>query len=297
MDPTLIVLAGGTGQLGRLIAAALIARGASVRAIVRPSAGGPSLDALRATGAAIVPVEPAEVAGLAEACSGAACVVSALNGLRDVVVDAQTALLEAAVKAGVPRFIPSDFSADFTQVPEGQNRNFDLRREFKARLDRAPIEATSILNGGFMDMLADQMPLILPKVGRLLYWGDADQPLDFTTMRDTAAYTAEAALDPTTPRLLKIAGEVVSARDLARIAGEAKGGKFRLLRLGSTATLATMIRVARTLYPQRGAVFPAWQGMQYLHNMFSGRAKLAPLDNDRYPGLRWTKVRHVLAGT
>jgi hypothetical protein len=35
--------------------------------------------------------------------------------------------------------------------------------------------------------------------------------------------------------------------------------------------------------------------MQYMRNMFDGRAKLAPLDNDRYPHMRWTTVRDVLS--
>jgi hypothetical protein len=34
---------------------------------------------------------------------------------------------------------------------------------------------------------------------------DADEAVDFTTMDDVAAYTAAAAMDPTTPRLLRIA--------------------------------------------------------------------------------------------
>lgn len=42
-------------------------------------------------------------------------------------------------------------------------------------------------------------------------------------------------------------------------------------------------------------LYPPWQGMQYLHNMFSGRAKLEPLDNDRYPRGRWIMARDVLA--
>ena len=42
----------------------------------------------------------------------------------------------AAVDAGVPRFIPSDFAIDFTKIPEGGNRNLDLRREFHRRLER-----------------------------------------------------------------------------------------------------------------------------------------------------------------
>jgi len=88
-----------------------------------------------------------------------------------VIVDAQTALLEGAIKAGVPRFIPSDYSIDFTKFPAGQNRNLDLRREFHERLDRAKISATTIFNGAFADMLATgQMPVILFKLRRVTYW-------------------------------------------------------------------------------------------------------------------------------
>jgi hypothetical protein len=32
-----------------------------------------------------------------------------------------------------------------------------------------------------------------------------------------------------------------------------------------------------------------------LRDMFDGRAKLETLDNDRYPGMRWTPAREVLA--
>jgi hypothetical protein len=35
--------------------------------------------------------------------------------------------------------------------------------------------------------------------------------------------------------------------------------------------------------------------MQYLRDMFGGHVKLAPLDNARFPELRWTPVRAVLA--
>jgi hypothetical protein len=73
------------------------------------------------------------------------------------------------------------------------------------------------------------------------------------------------------------------------------GEKFRLFRAGSLKRLETLIKVTRAIFPQRSALYPPWQGMQYLHNMFSGRAKLEPLDNDRYPGMRWTTVREVLS--
>ena len=57
-----------------------------------------------------------------------------------VIVDTQSVVLDAAVAAGVLRFIASDFAWDFTKLVPGQNRNFDLRREFMAYLDKAPIK-------------------------------------------------------------------------------------------------------------------------------------------------------------
>lgn len=63
----------------------------------------------------------ASVSELASACEGSACIVSALQGLRDVIVDTQTVLLEAALKAGVARFIPSDFSTNFQTLAPGEN--------------------------------------------------------------------------------------------------------------------------------------------------------------------------------
>jgi nucleoside-diphosphate-sugar epimerase len=291
-----VVLAGATGALGLLIAHHLRRRGATVRALVRAeSSAGAEAESLRLQGVEVVPVEYSSVVALKQACAGAACVVSALSGLRDIIVDTQTRLLNAAVAAGVPRFIPSDFSADFTKLPEGSNRNFDLRREFQHRLDKAPIQATSILNGMFTDLLKGQAPVVLSGPRRVVYWGDADQPLDFTTMVDTADYTAAAALDPTTPRYLRVAGQVASIRQLRDEASAATGKEFKLFRAGSLGFLATMIKVTQTVAPAKDEVFPPWQGMQYLHNMLSGQAKLPePLDNARYPDIRWTQVREVL---
>lgn len=292
-----IVLAGATGQLGLLIAHHLRRRGAVVRALIRPAAAASAeAESLRQQGAELIEVDYADAAALARACRGAGCVVSALSGLREVIVEAQTQLLEAAVAAGVPRFIPSDFSADFTRLPAGSNRNFDLRREFMRRLDRAPIQATSVLNGMFMELLKGPAPLLQPGPRLVVHWGDADQRLDFTTMVDTAAFAAAAALDPDTPRFLRVAGDVLSIRGLQAAAEAASGRPYRRLRVGSVGVLAGLIKVTKTLAPAEDEVFPPWQGMQYLHNMLTGQAKLAePLDNDRYPELHWTTVRELLA--
>lgn len=292
-----ILVAGATGDLGGRVTRALISRGASVRFIQRPSSGS-STSALTAAGAQAVEAAHDDGAALERACEGVSCVVSTLNGLEPVILEAQTRLMDAAIAAGVPRFIPSDYSADLFRIEPGKNRNFDLRRRFAERLDAAPIAATSILNGAFADMLADgQAPLIRSKAHRVLYWSHPDQMLDFTTKDDTAAFTAAAAMDPATPRFLRIAGDVVSARDIARIMSDLTGESYELQSAGGLGLLRLMIKVLKVVKPGSGEVFPPWQGMQYVENMFSGEGKLEPLDNDRYPDVRFTDLRTVLAGS
>lgn len=290
MTQPIIAIAGASGDLGERISKALVKRGASVRALVRPGAADSDLARISAVGATVVAADASDAVSLAAALEGAACVVSALNGLHDVIVDRQRVLLDAATKAGVPRFIPSDYSADFTKTSQGGNRNFDLRREFMAVADRAPIKVTSILNGAFMDMLGREMPIIQRGVHRVLYWRDADQLLDFTTKDDVAAYVAAAAIDEATPRILRIAGDSVSARDIAAAMTRTTGERYRTLWAGSIGSLGVMIHFAKLIAPQPHAAFPPWQGMQYMRDMFSGRGKLSPLDNARYPDLRWTSV-------
>ncbi len=293
-NPKTIILAGATGDLGGRIARALVKRGAIVKALARRESDLDAIVHLRGAGVVVEKVDFENVAELVKALQGASCVVSALSGLRKTMIDVQTNLLTAAVEAGVPRFIPSDFSLDFTKTSEGTNRNLDLRREFRARLDAAPIAATSILNGMFADLLTGEAPLILFPLNRIVYWGEADQPLDFTTIADTAEYTAAAALDDDTPRDLRIAGDTLTARGLREAASQATGKDFKLFRVGGLGTLDFMIKATRTLMPAEDEVFPPWQGMQYLRNMLSGRGKLDPLDTHRYPEIRFTTVREVV---
>ena len=294
---SLVALAGATGDLGHRIASALARRGANVRALVRVGTSAEKQAAIRSTGAIPVEVDTDDAAALSLACAGAACVVSALNGLEPTIIGVQGRLLDAAVAAGVPRFMPSDFSLDFTRTRPGDNRNMDLRRAFMARVDQAPIRATSILNGAFGELLTGEAPIVLHRPHRILCWGDPDQTLDFTTKDDVADYAADAALDADAPRVLRIAGDVVSARDLATLMTRLDGRPWTTFRAGGLGLLGALIRVTRTLSPATDAPFPAWQGMQYIRDMSSGRGKLMPLDNGRYGKTDWTRAEDILAPT
>lgn len=290
----IIIVAGATGDLGGRLVRELKLLNASVRCLVRKETSEEKKKSLTSLAAEVLEVDYTNHAGLTESCRGGAVVISALAGLRDVIVDAQSQLLEAAVAAGVPRFIPSDFSIDYTKIPEGSNRNLSLRSEFQKKAEASNIQLTSILNGAFAEMLTGQAPFILFNMKKVLCWGAADQLMDWTTMDDTAKYTAQAALDPKTPRFLRIAGDQKSALGLAQVMTALTGENFRVLKPGGLKLFGFIIRATKLFSPKSNDLYPPWQGMQYMHNMYSGTPKFQTIDNDRYP-MKWTTTRDVLA--
>ncbi len=291
---TKILVAGATGNIGGRIIRELLERKAEVRVLVRATADKDKVEKLNQQGVEIIRVTDWNISELTKACEGVACVVSALQGLHDVIVDAQSVLLDAAVAAGVQRFIPSDFATDITKVPKGFNRNFDLRKEFHEYLDKAAIRPTSIMNGAFAEILTYNVPLLNFKEKTVGYWGSADWRIDFSTMDNTAAYTAAAAMDASAPRILRIASFQVTPAELAEAAGEILHTKFELKRLGSPDDLAAYNQHERTAHPEgENEVFPSWQRSQYTHGMFT--VHFEKTDNTRYPDIHWTSLNEVLA--
>jgi hypothetical protein len=113
-------------------------------------------------------------------------------------------------------------------------------------------------------------------------------------MDDTAEYTSFAALDQTTPRYLRIAGDQISPLEINGIVSEVTGKKFRQFRAGGIRLLSFIIKIARKIASGENELYPAWQGMQYMCNMIDERSKIDLPDNNRYPEISWTKVREVL---
>lgn len=290
----IIVVAGANGNLGGKIVAALLAKQAEVRALVRPTTDSQKIKVLEQQGVKVFRVDIQNKGELVAPCIGADCFVSAVAGLRETVIDAQRLFLDAAVEAHVPRFIPSDYSIDFTNLIAGQNRNLDFRREFHAYLDQAPIKATTIFNGPFMDLLTTDMPLILVKKKQILCWGNPDQLMEFTMTDDVARFTAEAALDGKAPRYLRIAGDRLSCNDFVELLSVLTHEKYKLFRPGGIGLLNVLIRMTRFFSPSKNELYPAWQGMQYMRDMMEGRIVFQQYDNDRYADLKWTSVKEFL---
>lgn len=290
----IIVVAGATGNLGGKIVKQLLTKDVDVRAIVRLKTDILKIKELEHKGVSVYQVDTHNASEISKHCLGAHCVVSALAGLKETVIDAQKIFLDAAVLANVPRFIPSDFSSDFTNLVKGQNRNLDFRRDFHAYLDQAPIKATTIFNGPFMDLLTTDMPLILFKQKKILCWGNPNQLLEFTTSDNVAEFTAAVAIDDDTPRYLRIAGDKLSCNDFVRLLSALTSKKYSLFRPGGIGLLNFMIKATKFFSPSENELYPAWQGMQYMRDLMEGRIIFLTYDNERYAHIKWTSAKEFL---
>jgi len=283
-----ILVAGATGNLGTRICRELILRNTDVIALVRPEADSEKIEILTDMGVRVLKADLTDIESIANACFGVDCVVSALAGLGDVIVDMQKRLLDGALKAGVPRFIPSDFCTDYTDLVPGENRNFDLRRAFRTYVDAMPVKATSIFNGAFADILKYNTPVLNLKDKSIGYYGDnAAWKLDFTTMDETAAFTAEASLDDSTPRNLQIASFQISPNELWEAVKSITGHEFSMYKKSSLDEFAQFIKKQRAENPSgENELYAKWQQAQYMYSMFS--TQHLDLANDRYENLNWT---------
>jgi nucleoside-diphosphate-sugar epimerase len=290
----IIVVAGATGNLGGKIVTALLAKDVEVRAIVRLETELIKIKALEQKGVKVFKVDTNNKSEISKHCIGAHCLVSALAGLKETVIDSQKIFLDAAIEAKVQRFIPSDYSSDFTNLKEGQNRNLDFRRKFHEYLDKTPINATTIFNGAFMDLLTTDMPLILLKQKWILCWGNPNQILEFTTTENVAQFTASAAIDENTPRYLRIAGDRLSCNEFVKLLTELTDSKYKIFRPGGIGLLNFIIKMTRFFSPSKNELYPAWQGMQYMRDLMEGRIIFQRYDNDRYSYMKWTSVKEFL---
>jgi hypothetical protein len=304
--PLIIVVAGAQGTLGKLVCDALLSRARLegrdilVRGLVRksrapvPTGSDPRL--------VIEPVDYASGDDLRRVCAGAHCVVSALQGVEDVIVGVQSHLVQAAIACNVRRLIPSDYSIDFTKLPAGSNRNFDLRLQFHRAAERliqqakSGLELTSVYQGAFTELLGTGWVVFDYKKRRVTYFGSPDTVGQYTTWQNTAEFTAAVAVDPNpTPRSLFVAGQLLSAVEAQLIAKRVTGVDFAMKRMMSVGMLRGVIALMKIFKPgKKGETMPLWVQMQYAYCMAVDLTAPEHLDNDRYPGIQWSGVDDVV---
>jgi nucleoside-diphosphate-sugar epimerase len=265
-----------------------------LRLLVRPGSRKKAAG-LEARGAQVVEGTLDADAGeaLAALCNGAWAVVSAVQGSPNVFTDGQTRLLEAAREAGVRRFIPSDYTMNIFGLSPGESRPADVLRAFDrhAQEERGDVEVVHVLNGAFLDerVLFGFLGAIDLEKREAYLWGEGDEKMDFTTYADTAAYTAEVAVDErAVPERFFVAGESLTFHELVHEVEAGLDGTLTIKERGSLADLDAEIDRRMEEDPE---AWQSWLPLMYWRAMLNGKGKLEPLQNDRYPSVDPTGVR------
>lgn len=278
-----VLVAGGAGRLGFKIARALTYRpDVKVRVLVQPGLGAnlEPLQRLSGRGVGIFEGDLHDARSLDAAVEGAQVVVSAVNGGARTMTDGQKNLLDVSVAHRVSRFIPSDYTLDYTRLEPADHDRLAWKAEFAEVLRRASIEHTFLFNGIFMeDLISPEMGIFDFEAQTVRYWGDGEAPLDVTHSDDAAEYVAEAVLDPAAADAsLNLAGDVVTLNETVARFDEMTEYRFGRLRRGGTEELRAVLSEPGAQLgsdAERAALQSQWV-------LFSGAARLGEPDNGRY---------------
>lgn len=192
-----ILLAGPTGNLGPHLAKELVAQKKEVYALIRPESmtNPEKVNPLKELGVILVPGDVNDPASLEKACEGKDAVISALGGGQ---IMQQEALLNAAKKAGVKRFIPSEFGVDPHAAGPGACDLFDAKATVQKMVVDSGINYTMIYANGFMEFWGSGLGQLGndPMSGEVDYYGDGDMEASMVSLPDLASYTAAILDDP-----------------------------------------------------------------------------------------------------
>lgn len=252
-----VLLLGGSGTIGRATSRALVQAGHTVIALLRPAAK------ISLPGCSVLTGEVTDPQALHQAMVAArpdavvSCLASrsgAPEDARRVDRDANSALLRAALVAGVPRFVL--LSAICVQKPLLPFQRAKL--EFEAELQAAPLRWTIIRPTAFFKSLSGQVARVA--AGRaFLVFGDGN----LTTCKpisddDLGRFIAQSLTDPATHnRVLPIGGPgpAITPLDQAAMLERLTGAPVRVKRV-PVAMLDGIIGVLSALgrlFPRLGA--------------------------------------------
>jgi uncharacterized protein YbjT (DUF2867 family) len=250
----MILVAGGTGTLGKRLLPRLVERGETVRALVRRANASMSEAVERTTGDI---THPEAVKRAVAGAGTVVCAVSGFGGIRGA--DPRTvdglgtrSLIAAAAKAGVDRFVlVSVFHARADHPNELQREKY--RSEEALRASGMPW--TILRPAPSMERWAWVVGENVPAGGKALVLGRGENPVNFVSAEDVASVVVDAATGGSpTGRVIDVAGpEDVTLLGIVDLFMAALGRPVPVRRV-PTGALRAMSVLARPFAPAR-----AWQ--------------------------------------
>ena len=226
-----VLVVGGSGLLGGMVARGLSASSLSVRGLLREATRAKAQE-LMERGVESVTGDLKNQSSLAPACAGVDTIVSTAtavlsdqpgDGISSVDRDGQLSLIDAAESAGVRRFV-------YISFPE-QQEDFPLqsaKRTVEARLRESGLDYT-VLRPTFFQEIWMSPPLGFGYLeGRVRVFGDGTKPLRWISVADVCEAVVRTVVEElAVRRTVELLGpEALTGKEVVRIFEKIAGREF-----------------------------------------------------------------------
>ncbi len=192
-----IAIMGAKGQVGRHITQNLLQSGHKVRLIVRDkhSSTDEIIGSFVLQGAELMFIDDtSSCTKMVEAMNGCDTFVAAVPGSEKIITELEPIWLKAAKKAGVKRFIPTEFGAHTRNIDYGDGIIFDNKKDFHKKLFASGLDWTLIYNGIIHDYALANMRFF----NEVTTFGNIDIPIYTHVIEDIGKHAALALVDDRT---------------------------------------------------------------------------------------------------
>lgn len=147
------------------------------------------------------PYEKDALRSLIKGCDVLICCYLADN---ETMLDGQKLLIDLCEEGGVPRYIASDYTADYRMLEYGDVVIKDPMKSIMAYLGtKSKVKGVHVLVGLFMESYWDLFGYWNAQEKTLSYWGTGNEKWEFTSCQTTGQYVAAIAVDEKAVGVLK----------------------------------------------------------------------------------------------
>jgi uncharacterized protein YbjT (DUF2867 family) len=231
----MILVVGGTGDLGGRVVHRLLAAGQQVRAMVRPGSGASTL---RAAGAEVVRGDLTDPPSLRAACAGVDVVVASATTIgrrlaggkgatiHEVEERGMAALVDAAEASGVHRFVYVSYAG----LGEGPTTPMSrAKAATESRLAKSRMRHVIVRPDAFQEVHLAPLGRFDLKAGKVATFGKGHTKHRWVATDDVAALVAAVALELDPPELIEFGGpEALSRNECVAVAERATGRSIKV---------------------------------------------------------------------
>lgn len=197
MDKKHVAVIGAAGQVGTPLTKGLLSLGHKVTIIFRArnSQNDARLTEFETLGATLLECpDMKDVNALTKLLRGVDTFVASVPGSKEIIREFEPLWLEAAVKAGVKRFVPTEFGAHTQALEMGDGEIFDQKKRFHDLLINSSLDWTLFYNGGIFDYFLPNLRFF----SKITTFGDLDIPIYTHDIEDIGYIAAMAVTDERT---------------------------------------------------------------------------------------------------